>query len=242
MNEVKETLRNIEQHYKLFVQQQFTFIGALHHTRENAHDMIRPVASISQVQSYLDHHCNNSTDRRILNMFLTICNDLSKLCHKLEAVCSGNSITAGILERCNVLLSPSNDLSTIRAKYPHDVVNHLSCDEAKNHYGGVVSLIPLVLDCVKEWVTHAEKLLRHALRTMSGGSAVSERRGSPQDAPASTGVSKAPPAHLKAPTSTSNKDNTPGRRSKNVRKRHPHDSENHGGKLKKPWKPPGRNA
>lgn len=51
MNEAKEALRNIEQNYKLFLQQQFTFIGALQHTRENAHDMIRPVASISQVQS-----------------------------------------------------------------------------------------------------------------------------------------------------------------------------------------------
>ncbi|XP_035197661.1 sperm acrosome-associated protein 9 isoform X2 [Oxyura jamaicensis] len=163
MNEVKEALRTIEQHYKLFLQQQFTFIAALQHTRENAHDVIRPVASISQVQSYMDHYCNNSTDRRILTMFLNICNDLSKLCHKLEAVHPGNSTTNGILERCKLLLSHSNDLSTIRAKYPHDVVNHLSCDEAKNHYGGVVSLIPIVLDCMKEWLSHTEKLPRHML-------------------------------------------------------------------------------
>ncbi|XP_075628401.1 sperm acrosome-associated protein 9 isoform X1 [Balearica regulorum gibbericeps] len=163
MNEVKEALRNIEQNYKLFLQQQFTFIGALQRTRENAHDTIRPVASIGQVQSYMDHHCNNSTDRRILNMFLNICNDLSKLCHKLETTHSGNNITSGILERCKLLLSHSNDLSAIRARYPHDVVNHLSCDEAKNHYGGVVSLIPIVLDCVTEWVTHTEKLPRHTL-------------------------------------------------------------------------------
>ncbi|GAB0198603.1 sperm acrosome-associated protein 9 [Grus japonensis] len=115
------------------------------------------------VQSYMDHHCNNSTDRRILNMFLSICNDLSKLCHKLETMHSGNNITSGILERCKLLLSHSNDLSAIRARYPHDVVNHLSCDEAKNHYGGVVSLIPIVLDCVKEWVTHTEKLPWHTL-------------------------------------------------------------------------------
>ncbi|KFZ49874.1 Uncharacterized protein C9orf9, partial [Podiceps cristatus] len=167
MNEVKEALRNIEQNYKFFLQQQFTFIGALQHTRENAHDMIRPVASISQVQSYVDHHCNNSTDRRILNMFLNICNDLSKLCHRLETVHSGNNITNGILERCKLLLSHSNDLSTIRAKYPHDVVNHLSCDEAKNHYGGVVSLIPIVLDCMKEWVSHTEKLPRPVLCNVS---------------------------------------------------------------------------
>lgn len=49
MNEVKECLRSIEQKYKLFQQQQFTFIAALEHCRENAHDKIRPIASIEQV-------------------------------------------------------------------------------------------------------------------------------------------------------------------------------------------------
>ncbi|NXL11395.1 SACA9 protein, partial [Mesembrinibis cayennensis] len=238
MNEVKEALRNIEQHYKLFLQQQFTFIGALQRTRENAHDMIRPVASISQVQSYMDHHCNNSTDRRILNMFLNICNDLSKLCHKLETVHSGNNITNGILERCKLLLSHSNDLSAIRAKYPHDVVNHLSCHEAKNHYGGVVSLIPIVLDCMKEWVTHTEKLPQHTLYNVSGGGAISEKRA-PQNAPARAAISQTPPSvHLEA----SNKGNVQVQGSKHAQKKNLNDTENHSGKLKRPWKPPGRHA
>uniref|UniRef100_A0A8B9N6T9 Sperm acrosome associated 9 n=1 Tax=Accipiter nisus TaxID=211598 RepID=A0A8B9N6T9_9AVES len=242
MNEVKEALRNIEQNYKLFLQQQFTFIGALQHTRENAHDMIRPVASISQVQSYMEHHCNNSTDRRILNMFLNICNDLSKLCHKLETVHSGNNITNGILERCKLLLSHSNDLSTIRAKYPHDVVNHLSCDEAKNHYGGVVSLIPIVLDCMKEWVAHIEKLPQPMLYDVSGGSAISEKRAS-QDAPARAAISQTPlSVRLEAQTSNSNKDNVQVQGSKHIQKKNLNDTKNHSGKLKGPWKPPGRHA
>ncbi|NXN39359.1 SACA9 protein, partial [Rhinoptilus africanus] len=242
MNEAKEALRNIEQNYKLFLQQQFTFIGALQHTRENARDTIRPVASISQVQSYMDHHCNNSTDRRILSMFLNICNDLSKLCHKLETVYSGNNITNGILERCKMLLSHSNDLSAIRAKYPHDVVNHLSCDEAKNRYGGVVSLIPVVLDCLKEWVAHTEKLPRRALYNVSGGSAASEKRA-PQGAPARAAVSQTPPSvRPEAQISTRNKDNVQVQGSERVRKKNLNDTENHSGKLKGPWKPPGRHA
>lgn len=49
-------------------------------------------------------------------MFLNICSDLSRLCQKLEAVHSGNNVTNGILERCKLLLSHSNDLSAIRAK------------------------------------------------------------------------------------------------------------------------------
>uniref|UniRef100_A0A8D2IWR1 Sperm acrosome associated 9 n=1 Tax=Varanus komodoensis TaxID=61221 RepID=A0A8D2IWR1_VARKO len=161
MNEIKENLRSIEQNYKIFQQQQFTFIAALEHTRENAHDKIKPISSIGQVQAYMEHHCNNSTDKRILLMFLNICADLNRLCQKLETLHSGNPTTNALLDKCKTLVSHSNDLSGIRAKYPHDVVNHLSCDEARNHYGGVVSLIPIVLDCMKEWVAHSEKLPRN---------------------------------------------------------------------------------
>lgn len=53
------------------------------------------------------------------------------------------------------------------SRYPHDVVNHLSCDEARNHYGGVVSLIPIVLDLMKEWIAHSEKLPRKVLQHVS---------------------------------------------------------------------------
>ncbi|CAB1320261.1 unnamed protein product [Coregonus sp. 'balchen'] len=33
--------------------------------------------------------------------------------------------------------------------YPHDEVNRLSCDEARNYYSGVVSLIPLALELLQ---------------------------------------------------------------------------------------------
>ncbi|XP_033615105.1 sperm acrosome-associated protein 9 isoform X5 [Fukomys damarensis] len=115
----------------------------------------------------MEHHCYNSTDRRILLMFLDICLELNKLCQHFEALHSGTPVTNNLLEKCKTLVSQSNDLSSLRAKYPHDVVNHLSCDEARNHYGGVVSLIPLVLDAMKEWIAHSEKLPRKALQHVS---------------------------------------------------------------------------
>ncbi|XP_025768621.1 sperm acrosome-associated protein 9 isoform X1 [Puma concolor] len=167
MNEAKESLRGIEQKYKLFQQQQFTFIAALEHCRENAHDKIRPISSIAQVQSYMEHYCNNSTDRRILLMFLDICTELNRLCQNFEALHSGTPVTNNLLEKCKSLVSQSNDLSSLRVKYPHDVVNHLSCDEARNHYGGIVSLIPMVLDLMKEWIAHSEKLPRKAVLHVS---------------------------------------------------------------------------
>ncbi|TRZ09418.1 hypothetical protein HGM15179_017690 [Zosterops borbonicus] len=159
MDEVVETLTRIEQKYKLFRQQQFSFIRALEHTREEANDMMRPVSSIVQVQCYRDHHCFNSTDRRVLTMFISICNDLRNLCHKMVTVHPGDSITNCLLEKCKVLLNDSNDFSAIRATYPHAVVNYLSLEEARHRYGGVVSLLPIVMDSMWEWVAYMKKSL-----------------------------------------------------------------------------------
>lgn len=69
-----------------------------------------------QVQSYMEHYCNNSTDRRILVMFLDICSELNKLCQHFEALHSGTSVTNSLLEKCKTLVSQSNDLSCLRAK------------------------------------------------------------------------------------------------------------------------------
>lgn len=69
-----------------------------------------------QVQSYMEHYCNNSTDRRILLMFLDTCAELSKLCQRFEALHSGTPVTNNLLEKCKTLVSQSNDLSSLRAK------------------------------------------------------------------------------------------------------------------------------
>ncbi|XP_058709667.1 sperm acrosome-associated protein 9-like [Poecile atricapillus] len=172
MDEVVETLRKIEQNYKLFQQQQFSFIRALEHTREEAHDSFRPVSSIIQVQCYKDHHCYNATDRRILNMFISICNDLRNLCQKLGTVHPGDSVSNGLVEKCKVLLNDSNDFTAIRATYPHGVVNYLSWEEARNRYGGVVSLIPIVIDTMREWITYMK---RHLLPKVSRVCATSKK-------------------------------------------------------------------
>ncbi|XP_063265676.1 sperm acrosome-associated protein 9-like [Prinia subflava] len=192
MDEVVDTLTKIEQNYKLFQQQQFSFIRALERTREEAHDMMRPVSSIVQVQCYRDHHCYNSTDRRILSMFISLCNDLRSLCHKMETVHPGDSVTHCLLERCKVLLNDSNDFTAIRATYPHAVVNYLSMEEARHRYGAVVSLLPIVLDNMWEWVTHSK---RHTLYIVSRGHATSEKE------------TLTPPRHVATQTCNSNKKN-----------------------------------
>ncbi|NXB71818.1 SACA9 protein, partial [Donacobius atricapilla] len=225
MNEVVETLTKIEQNYKLFQQQQFSFIRALEHTREEAHDMFRPVSSIVQVQCYKDHHCLNATDRRILNMFISLCNDLRSLCQKMETVHVGDSVTNGLLEKCKVLLNDSNDLAALRATYPHGVVNYLSLEEARHRYGGVVSLLPIVIDSLWEWVTHSK---RHTLYVVSHGHATAKKE---------TRTSQTPPAwHFAAQTSLSNK-NTVQLQEKDFKK---FLAANQRPQQKAPWKPPGK--
>ncbi|NXS06334.1 SACA9 protein, partial [Neodrepanis coruscans] len=225
MNEVVETLRKIEQNYKLFQQQQFTFTRALDRTREEARDLIKPVATIVQVQCYKDHHCFNLTDKRILNMFITICNDLRDLCRKVEMVHPGDQVSNAILEKCKLLLNDSNDLSAIRAKYPHGVVNYLSFHEAKHFYGGVVSLIPIVIDHLKEWVTYTKRKMLHEV---SPRCAICKK-----EAPTSQ---KASAVHLAARPCVCNKD-TVQLQEKDFQK---FLAENQRPKKQPPWRPPGK--
>ncbi|NXB42198.1 SACA9 protein, partial [Leucopsar rothschildi] len=225
MDEVVETLRKIEQNYKLFQQQQFTFIRALKLSRVEANDVVRPVSSISQVQCYNDHHCYNSRDRHVLNMFISICNDLRNLCQKLEKVHPGDSVTKGLVEKCKVLLNDSNDFTALRATYPHGVVNYLSLAEAIDCYAGVVSLIPIVLDTVREWITYTNK---HLLPNVSHGHVTSEKE---------TPTSQTPPVrHLASQTSISNK-NAVQLQEKDFQK---YLAANQRPQQKAPWRPPGK--
>ncbi|NWV59256.1 SACA9 protein, partial [Malurus elegans] len=224
MDEAVETLRKIEQNYKIFQQQQFTFIRALENTRQEAHDLIRPVSSIIQVQCYKDHHCFNSTDKRILNMFISICNDLRNLLHQLEVLHPGDNVAQGLLNKCRVLLNDSNDLTNVRATYPHGVVNYLSLDEARNRYGGVVSLIPVVLDTMTEWITYTK---RHLLYTVSRGRAMSKKE---------TPTSQTKP-HVHCAARTSINKRALQLQEKDFQK---YLSENQRPPQKAPWRPPGK--
>ncbi|KAM5145504.1 sperm acrosome-associated protein 9 [Mantella aurantiaca] len=157
----RQTLKHIDQRVRLLQQQQQTFIQALVRTRVTANDTIRPVKSLAQVRNYLDNNCTNNIDRRILTLFLDICADMAEFCIQLESMQNDNRSAKGIIEQTLILLNPTNDLSGLRAKYPHNVLNHLSCDEARNFYGGIVSIIPIVMDNICEALSKVEKTQPH---------------------------------------------------------------------------------
>ncbi|XP_062873945.1 sperm acrosome-associated protein 9 [Trichomycterus rosablanca] len=177
MNGLREKLETVEQKRKRFKQQQFTFIAALEHSREHAHDRTEPVSTVAQVKRYMTQHCINATDRRIFVLFLDIMADLHTVFQLIESSASNLNYSSEALDTCRKLLSPECNISQLRAQHPHDEVNHLSCNEAQNYYSGVVSIIPLLLDLLKE---ASSALTKERAKTP----ALTDTSGSDQQTPA----------------------------------------------------------
>ncbi|NXA92403.1 SACA9 protein, partial [Melanocharis versteri] len=219
MNEVVETLRKIEQNYKLFQQQQFTFVRALEHTREEAHDLIRPVSSIVQVQiiqhKVLPAHHNRDSTGLACTWGQFRGEEMLLLREQ------GPNLSSNVWLHC---WDSSANCFPLSHSFPHGVVNYLSLDEARNRYGGVVSLIPIVIDNMKEWITYTK---RHLLPNVSRGCAMSKKE---------TSTSQTPPAgHLAARTSISKK-NTVQLQDRECQRCKYEDPRL---KNKAPWRPPG---
>ncbi|XP_078502294.1 sperm acrosome-associated protein 9 isoform X2 [Lissotriton helveticus] len=182
MCEVKQNLKNLEQRCKIFHQQQFIFIAALDRCRESAREKIKPVVNLAQVHYYLENHCFHTTDQRIIKQFLDLCRDLLDFALALEKMETEVRTAGGALIICKTLLSLQNDLTCIRARFPHDEVNHLSVDEAKNWYGGIVSLIPTVVDNLKRAIATLEKPkpTAHLERSSNGTCPVPKKADTPE--------------------------------------------------------------
>uniref|UniRef100_A0A8C7D6R0 Uncharacterized protein n=1 Tax=Oncorhynchus kisutch TaxID=8019 RepID=A0A8C7D6R0_ONCKI len=121
-----DRLKAIKHTHNLFKLQQVLFIAD--RTSGNSH----AGETISQ-QFSSQHRCINATDLHIFTLFLKIVED-----------CILNwSCEVGLF--CMF----SNPGPFFVCSYPHDKVNRLSCDEARNYYSGVVSLIPLTLELLQ---------------------------------------------------------------------------------------------
>lgn len=108
-----------------------------------------------------------------------------------------------------------------------------------------MSLIPIVLDCMKSWVAHSEKLPRNFLQNVSDGSADSQKR-TQQDVSAKASAPLGPrPAILTTASQTlvSYKDYSREQNSKHGEKKHLNGTGSTTWKyLNGPWKPPGKHS
>ncbi|XP_026787330.3 sperm acrosome-associated protein 9 [Pangasianodon hypophthalmus] len=157
MNEVREMMLLVEKKHQLFKQQQFTFIAALERSREHARHRTQAVSTVTQVQCYMTDHCSNATDMRIFSLFLDIMDSLKEMFQMIESLASAQNHSSEVLDTCRNVLSPDCNFSQFQAHYPHDEVNRLSCNEARNYYGGVVSVIPLTLDLLRMAISELAK-------------------------------------------------------------------------------------
>uniref|UniRef100_A0A8C7QQZ5 Uncharacterized protein n=1 Tax=Oncorhynchus mykiss TaxID=8022 RepID=A0A8C7QQZ5_ONCMY len=94
-------------------------------------------------QFFSQHHCINATDLHIFTLFLKI----PWRCHPRHIGCFSATTSVGLF--CLF----SNPGPFFVCSYPHDKVNRLSCDKARNYYSGVVSLILLALELLQRMVS-----------------------------------------------------------------------------------------
>ncbi|KAI7812611.1 hypothetical protein IRJ41_005507 [Triplophysa rosa] len=186
MSDVREQLYSIDQKYERLKQQQFIFITALERSREHARDKTEPVSSVTQVQQYMNHDCSNSTDRCIFSLFLEIMADLEGVLKLMESSLSNRNTSCEGLDACSELLNPNTNISQLRAHYPHNAINRLSCDEARNFYGGIVSVIPLALDRLTSCCKRATQPLTSTATKTSPQQTEAEKAGTSADLDKST--------------------------------------------------------
>lgn len=158
MEDSRRTLASLQRRFKSLSQQQFTFVSSLDRCRRQNFESTKPISTVSQVQTYKDEVTDNATDKRIFAIFLSLVYDLDEFRRYLEKL-TGKCVDPklqNIFRIWKKCLHPRQDVSNVRARFPNDQINHLSCDEAKNHFGGIVSLVPFAMDCASEAVERME--------------------------------------------------------------------------------------
>lgn len=167
MTDTRNTLVSLENRIQIFSQQQRSFVAALDRCRGICFQHQTPIRNLLQVMHYLENITNDSRDKRILNMFMGIVSDLNMFRRELRKLSKNfvDSFLDTVFAKWKKLSEPSHQFTLLRAPYPFTQLNHLSCDEARNHFGGIISLIPILIQCARDAVDRIET--KRALRSTS---------------------------------------------------------------------------
>ena len=155
------TLSDIQEKYQGFVQHIQTFLQALSDAKDLRSTVIYDpiVRTISQVKSFFEA-CDHAVKKRTLKMFLDLHQDLARLRTSVEKEassllelrksdsCSDPEFLEFVhmMAEWEAITDQGYDFHQLRAKWPHREINHLSCVQARERYGGVVSLLPVMQD------------------------------------------------------------------------------------------------
>jgi len=72
----------------------------------------------------MNHHCSNSTDRRIFLFFLEVISDLEGVLKHLESSRSSQNTSCESLDTCREILGPNSNISQLRAQLSNTKIKH----------------------------------------------------------------------------------------------------------------------
>uniref|UniRef100_H2ZP01 Uncharacterized protein n=1 Tax=Ciona savignyi TaxID=51511 RepID=H2ZP01_CIOSA len=88
---------------------------------------------------------------------------------------SDDPVLTRIFSHWKRLLESRQNISAVRAKFPYSHVNHLSCDEAQNHFGGIVSVLPVAMEYARETVERIEVIRAYRIGNKNENEKVSSK-------------------------------------------------------------------
>jgi len=152
MKETRTILVNMERRYTLFRQQQLSFAQALDRMRDFWPGTPGKVKNIAQIQDYVHHVSENRTDTRICKIFLGLVRDLDDFRRTLErlSVPTNDVSLEYMFATWKKVLDPQQDISHLRERTPASQLYHLGVEENRVHFGGIISVLPIAMDCAKQ--------------------------------------------------------------------------------------------
>ena len=162
LSQLEAKLDDLDERYYRFSQQQRSFIDALTCARQSLY-FPSAVKTLNEVTEYLHGgKLERSNDIRVVEQFLLLCDDLEGLrkdfkrhlieCLEINDRLRNLKTTKNLvycMRKWRKMLDPECDFSSLKAKFPHNVVQKLSSVEAQEFYAGVVSFLPFLFDNVK---------------------------------------------------------------------------------------------
>jgi len=151
LKETRTILVNIERRYKIFSQQQQSFVAALERCRSFEPGVPGKIKSISQVADYVHHHSIERVDTRICKIFLGLVSDLNDFRRTLERLSAPTNDVSleWMFSTWKKILDPVQDISHLKEKEPRDCLNRMGVEESRIWLGGIVSVLPIAMDCAK---------------------------------------------------------------------------------------------
>ena len=160
-------MKSVQEKYSAFVQHIQTFLQALSNSKNaRAFNILYDpvVRTITQVKIYHDA-CNHAVEKRTLKMFLDTHQEVCRLRSIIEREVSAVDFRApnssfqelvNLMTEWEMMSDINFDFSEVRAKYPHREINHLSCVQAREQFGGAVCILPVLID----YATKSSKILQ----------------------------------------------------------------------------------